>query len=217
MVTSGVNDKVRVVVADDHPMYREGVVRALKASGSVTVVGQAGDGVTALSLIREHEPEVALLDYRMPGLDGAQIAAQVRQAGLRTRILLVSADHNSALVYQALQDGAAGFLPKESTRLEILNALIACAAGQDVVAPSLVAGLAAEIQRRAVPAGPALSERENQVLQRISRGQSIPVMAAELHLAPSTVKSHVQRLYEKLGANDRATAVAEAMRRKLIE
>ncbi|HUO40067.1 MAG TPA: response regulator transcription factor [Mycobacterium sp.] len=217
MVGAAASRKVRVVVAEDHPMFRDGVVRALTASGSVEVVGEAADGLTALELIKAHQPDVALLDYRMPGMDGAQVAAAVRRDELPTRILLVSAHDDSAIVYGALQQGASGFLPKESTRTEIVNAVLDCAKGRDVVAPSVVAGLAGEIRRRAEPAGPVLSGREREVLSRISRGQSIPAIAAELYLAPSTVKTHVQRLYEKLGVSDRAAAVAEAMRRKLLD
>ena len=217
MVGRVTTEKVRVVVAEDHPLFREGVVRALSASGSVDVVGEAGDGATALALIKTHRPDVALLDFRMPGMDGAQIAAAVRRDELPTRVLIVSAHDESAIVYQALQEGAAGFLPKESTRSEIVNAVLACAKGRDVVSPSVAAGLAGEIRRRAQPAGPVLSAREREVLGAIARGQSIPAIAAELYLAPSTVKTHVQRLYEKLGVSDRAAAVAEAMRRRLLE
>lgn len=214
---AGTNAKVRVVVADDHPLYREGMVRALIASGSVEVVGEADDGATALQLIKTHQPDVALLDFQMPGMDGSQIAAAVQRDELPTRVLLLSAHDESAIVYQALQEGAAGFLPKESTRTEIVDAVVACAKGRDVVAPSLAASLAGEIRRRAEPAGPVLSPREREVLEGIAAGLSIPAIAAKLYLAPSTVKTHVQRLYEKLGVGDRAAAVAEAMRRKLLE
>jgi len=100
-------EKVRVVVGDDHPLFREGVVRALSSSGSVTVVGEADDGTAALALIKEHRPEVALLDYRMPGMDGGQVAAAVLRQELPTRVLLLSAHDESAIVYQALQQGAA--------------------------------------------------------------------------------------------------------------
>ena len=209
--------KVRVVVGDDHPIFREGVVSALKSSGSVDVVGEADDGATALNLIKAHVPDVALLDYRMPGMDGAQVAAAVQRDELPTRVLLISAHDESANVYQALQQGAAGFLPKESTRTEIVKAVLDCAKGRDVVSPDLVAGLAGEIRRRAEPTAPVLTAREREVLSRIARGQNIPAMAAELYLAPSTVKTHVQRLYEKLGVGDRAAAVAEAMRQRLLE
>ena len=206
-----------MVVGDDHPLFRDGVVRALTASGSIDVVAEAHDGVTALALIREHDPQVALLDYRMPGLDGAQVAAAVRRDQLATRVLLLSAHDEAAIVYSALQDGAAGFISKESTRSELVDAVLSCAKGRDVVAPGLAAGLVGEIQRRNTSDAPTLSAREREVLGYIAGGQSIPAMAKEMFLAPSTVKTHVQRLYEKLGVGDRGAAVAEAMRRGLLE
>lgn len=208
---------MRVVVGDDHPMFRDGVVRALQSSDSIAVVAEADDGTSALEAIRTHRPQVALLDYRMPGMDGTEVAAAVLRDDLPTRVLLLSAHDESAIVYRALQDGAAGFLPKESTRSELISAVLDCAKGRDVVAPSLAAGLAGEIRRRAEPDGPALSPREREVLTLIAAGRSIPAMAKELFLAPSTVKTHVQRLYEKLGVSDRGAAVAEAMRRKILD
>jgi len=206
-----------VVVGDDHPLFRDGVVRALSASGSIDVVAEAEDGVAALALIREHGPQVALLDYRMPGLDGAQVAAAVRRDALPTRVLLISAHDESAIVYNALQEGAAGFISKESSRSELVDAVLSCAKGRDVVAPNLAAGLVGEIQRRNESDAPALSAREREVLGYIAGGQTIPAMAKKMFLAPSTVKTHVQRLYEKLGVSDRGSVVAEAMRRGLLE
>ncbi|AMU53832.1 DNA-binding response regulator [Mycobacteroides abscessus] len=208
---------VRVVVGDDHPLFREGVVRALTASGQITVVAEAENGTGALELIREHRPDVALVDYRMPELDGTQVAAAVRRDELPTRVLLLSAHDDAAIVYRALEEGAAGFLSKESTRTELVGAVLDCARGRDVVAASLTAGLAGEIRKRAQSAGPSLSTREREVLRMIAAGQTVPAIARALFLAPSTVKTHVQRLYEKLGVGDRAAAVAEAMRRGLLE
>ncbi len=210
-------EKVRVVVGDDHPLFREGVVRALTSSGEIDVVAEADDGTAALAAIKEHQPAVALLDYQMPGLDGAQVAAAVVRDELPTRVLLLSAHDESAVVYQAIQDGAAGFLPKESTRADIVAAVLNCARGRDVISPALAAGLAGEIRRRAEPSGPVLSPREREILGLIATGKTIPAMASQLFLAPSTVKTHVQRLYEKLEVGDRAAAVAEAMRRGLLE
>ncbi|GAB7067487.1 response regulator transcription factor [Mycobacterium hodleri] len=210
-------EKVRVVVGDDHPLFRDGVVRALSSSGSIDVVAEAEDGVAALALIREHGPQVALLDYRMPGLDGAQVAAAVRRDELPTRVLLISAHDESAIVYSALQEGAAGFISKDSSRSELVDAVLSCAKGRDVVAPNLAAGLVGEIQRRNESDAPTLSAREREVLSYIAGGQTIPAMAKKMFLAPSTVKTHVQRLYEKLGVGDRGSAVAEAMRRGLLE
>lgn len=208
---------VRVVVGDDHPLFREGVVRALTGSGQIAVVAEADNGASALALIREHLPDVALVDYRMPELNGTQVAAAVRRDELRTRVLLLSAHDDAAIVYHALEEGAAGFLSKESTRAELVSAVLDCARGRDVVTASLTAGLAGEIRKRAQPAGPSLSTREREVLRMIAGGQTVPAIAKELFLAPSTVKTHVQRLYEKLGVGDRAAAVAEAMRRGLLE
>lgn len=198
-------------------MFRDGVVRALNNSGYIDVVAEAEDGVSALEAIREHLPQVALLDYRMPGLDGSQVAAAVVRDELPTRVLLISAHDEAAIVYNALQAGAAGFLPKESSRAELVNGVLECAKGRDVVAPSLAAGLVGEIRKQGKSDAPTLSPREREVLKLIAEGGSIPAMAKQLFLAPSTVKTHVQRLYEKLGVGDRAAAVAEAMRRGLLE
>ena len=211
------NHRVRAIVADDHPLFRDGLVRALTGSGLVEVVAEAEDGPSAFEAIKKHQPQVALLDHQMPGMDGAQVAAAVLRDELPTRVLLVSANDDAAIVYHALQQGAAGYLPKESSRAEIVQAVIDCAEGRDVVAPQLAAGLATEIRRRAEPAGPTLSAREREVLAMIAEGGSIPMIAKTLFLAPSTVKTHVQRLYEKLGVGDRAAAVAEAMRRGLLD
>ncbi|WP_078330302.1 response regulator [Mycobacteroides salmoniphilum] len=208
---------MRVVVGDDHPLFREGVVRALTGSGQIEVVAEAEDGAGVLALIRQHLPDVALIDYRMPELDGTQVAAAVRRDELRTRVLLLSAHDDAAIVYRALAEGAGGFLSKESTRAELVSAVLDCARGRDVVTASLTSGLAGEIRRRAQPAGPALSAREREVLRMIAAGLTVPTIAKQLFLAPSTVKTHVQRLYEKLGVGDRAAAVAEAMRRGLLE
>lgn len=216
MPGAATHQRVRVVVGDDHPLFREGVVRALSSSVSVDVVGEADDGSSALELIKAHLPDVALLDYRMPRMDGAQVAAAVRGQALPTRVLLLSAHDEPAIVYQALEQGAAGFLLKDSTRADIVKAVLDCAEGRDVVAPGLAAGLATEIRNRAASTTPVLSAREREVLSHIARGRSIPAIAGELYVAPSTVKTHVQRLYEKLGVSDRAAAVAEAMRQGLL-
>jgi two-component system nitrate/nitrite response regulator NarL len=136
-----VNDhRVRVVVGDDHPLFREGAVRALVASGQIQVVGEASDGEQALELINALRPDVALLDLRMPGLDGAQVAAALLRQGVPTRVLLLSAYTESEVVYQALQLGAAGYLPKESSRAQIVAAVLDCAAGKDVLATDLASG-----------------------------------------------------------------------------
>jgi two-component system nitrate/nitrite response regulator NarL len=209
--------RVRVVVGDDHPVYRDGVVRALANSGRTEVVAAVGDGQGALEAIRQHEPDVALLDYKMPGLDGIAIAHAVARDHLPTRILLLSASTEGAVVYRAIQDGAAGYLSKESDRDDIVAAVMACARGESVLPPELVTTLATQVRQHAHSQTPLLSEREQQILRLIADGKSVPNMAKELYLAQTTIKTHIRRLYEKLGVSDRGAAVAYAMRNQMLE
>jgi two-component system, NarL family, nitrate/nitrite response regulator NarL len=208
---------VRVVVADDHPFYRDGVARGLTMSGRVQVVAEVEDGRAALEAIRTERPEVALVDYDMPGIDGLGVVRATVRDGLPTRVLLLSAHTDSPIVFQAIQEGAAGYLSKDARRSEIVDAVLDAARGRTVVPSELAAGLAGEIRMRAQSQGPVLSERERQVLQGYARGLSMPQVAAELFIGVSTVKTHTQRLYEKLGVSERAAAVAEGMRRGLLE
>lgn len=208
---------VRVVVGDDHPVYRDGVVRALDLSDRTDVVAAVGDGHAALDAIREHSPDVALLDYKMPGLDGIAIAHAVMRDKLATRVLLLSATTEGSVVYRAIQDGAAGYLSKESDRDEIVAAVVACARGENVLPPELVTSLTAQVRQSAQSTAPSLSERERQILRMIADGKSVPEMAAELFLAQTTIKTHIRRLYEKLEVSDRGSAVATAMRNQLLE
>jgi two-component system nitrate/nitrite response regulator NarL len=209
--------RVTVVVADDHPLYREGVVRALLASGQVEVVAEAEDGRSALAEIKEHRPDVALLDYKLPELDGVAVTNAVVREQLPTRVLIVSAFTDSGVVYKALETGAAGFVSKEARREQIADAVLACARGENVVPPDVAAGLVSEIRLRRQSDVPALTPREQEILHLIAAGKSLPEIAKELYLGLTTVKTHVQHLYEKLGVSDRAAAVATAMRRGLLE
>jgi len=192
-------------------------VRALSGSGRIEVVAETQDGRSALAGIREHDPDVALLDYKLPDLDGVAVANAVVRDRLRTRVLLVSAFTDSAIVYEALETGVAGFVSKEARREQIVDAVLACARGENVVPPDIAIGLVAEIRLRKVDDRPVLTPRERETLRLIAEGRSMPEIAAELYLGLTTVKTHVQHLYEKLGVSDRAAAVAIAMRRGLIE
>ena len=190
---------------------------ALMASGQVEIVAEAEDGRTALAGIREHLPDVALLDYKLPELDGVAVINAVAREQLATRVLLVSAFTDSGVVYKALETGAAGFVSKEAKREQIVDAVLACARGDNVVPPDLAAGLVSEIRLRKRDDAPALTPREQEILHLIAAGKSLPEIAKELFLGLTTVKTHVQHLYAKLGVSDRAAAVASAMRRGLIE
>jgi two-component system nitrate/nitrite response regulator NarL len=217
VATSMPANRIRVLVADDHPLYREGVIRALSASGQVEIVAEAADGRAALTQIQEHQPDVALVDYKLPELDGVAVANAVVRDGLPTRVLLVSAFTDSGVVYQALETGASGFVSKEARREQIVDAVLACARGEDVIPPDIATGLVSEIRLRKQDDRPALTPREQEILRLIAAGKSLPEIAKELYLGLTTVKTHVQHLYDKLGVSDRAAAVASAMRRGLIE
>jgi two-component system nitrate/nitrite response regulator NarL len=215
MSTAG--SRVRVVVADDHPIYREGIARGLALSGQVEVVAEAEDGAEALQAIRRESPEVAVVDYRLPKLDGIAVVRAIVRDQLPTRAIILSAVTQSSVVYQAVEAGAAGYLAKDAPRAEIIAAVLKVAKGGTVIPPELAGGLVGEIRMRASSDSVVLTQRERQVLQGFAAGRSIPQIAGELFLAVSTVKTHTQRLYDKLGVSDRAAAVAEAMRRGLLE
>ncbi|MEP9415699.1 response regulator transcription factor [Gordonia sp. VNQ95] len=208
---------VTAVVIDDHPFFRDGVARGLTQSGRIRVLGEASDGETGLALIKRELPDVAVVDYQMPGMTGVDVAHAVTRDGLATKVLLLSAVTDSPIVFRALEQGASGYLAKDADRDEIVGAVTRVAKGETVVPPELAAGLVGEIRSRATSDAPILSERERQVLDGFARGLSIPQLAAELYIGASTVKTHTQRLYEKLGVSDRAAAVAEGMRRGLLE
>ncbi|WP_173266040.1 response regulator transcription factor [Streptomyces pacificus] len=212
-------NRVRVVIADDHPIYREGITRALAESGLIDVVAEAADGAETLEQIRAHRPDVALVDYRLPALDGLAVISAVQREGLPVRVIILSAFTDDPLVFRAVCEGAAGYLAKEATRREIVEAVLDVSRGGTALPPDLTSGLMEQVRLR-TGAGEdqgLLSEREQQVLRAFAEGKSVPRIAEELFLAPSTVKTHAKRLYEKLDVGDRAAAVAEAMRRGLLE
>jgi two-component system, NarL family, nitrate/nitrite response regulator NarL len=212
------SQRVRVLVADDHPIYREGIVRAIKERPDLELVGEAGDGRAALEQIKALGPDVAVLDIRMPGLEGTQVLSALRRDGIETEVLFLSAFMESELAYQTVAEGAKGYLSKESSRQEICEAIVTVARGQTALAAAVQAGLASEIQQRERADGrPDLTPRESEVLHMIAEGLSAPQIAKRIHLSPTTVKTHLHTLYEKLGVSDRAAAVAEGMRRGLLE
>jgi two-component system nitrate/nitrite response regulator NarL len=208
---------VRAVVVDDHPFFRDGVTRGLSESGRIDVVGEAENGTDALEVIRRERPTVAVVDYQMPEMDGLDLVHAVVDEDLPTRVLLLSAVADSAVVFRALEEGAAGYLSKDARRKEIVDAVLRAAEGQTVLPPELAGELAGEIRHRAQGQTAAPSDQELEVLQAFARGRSIPQVAAELNLGVSAVRTQSQRLFEKLGVSDRTAAVAEAMRRGFLK
>ncbi|MEA2390349.1 MAG: two-component system, NarL family, nitrate/nitrite response regulator NarL [Solirubrobacteraceae bacterium] len=199
-------------------MYRDGVVEAISGRPDLELAGACGDGRAALQQIRELKPDVALLDLKMPELTGIEVISALERDGIETRVVLLSAYTDGALVYEAVAAGAAGYLTKDSGRQTICDALIAVSRGDTVFSPQLQSTLADQVrQRRTADAGPQLTPREREILVLTSEGRSAREIAEELYLSPTTVKTHLGNLYEKLGVSDRAAAVAEAMRRRMLE
>ena len=206
-----------VFVADDHPLFREGLTRSVSERPDLELVGEADDGRAALEQIRALRPQVALLDVKMPGLDGLAVLKAIARDGLPTSVVLVSAHVTADVVYDAIAAGASAFLSKESARDEICDAVAAAARGETRLPPEVQGHLAQQVRMRAADSAPRLTEREREVLVMIADGLSAPAIAERLVLSTATVKSHQQTLYEKLGVSDRAAAVATAMRRGLLE
>jgi two-component system nitrate/nitrite response regulator NarL len=208
-----VRQVIKVVVADDHPLYRDGLCAALVRRDEFDLVGEYGDGHEARREIERLAPDVAVIDVRLPGLGGVSVVKELAVAQVPTRALMLSASTSAADVYAALQAGASGYLAKEADRQRICDAITAIAAGETVLPAELHAGLASQIRAEAHS---VLSERERRVLELTAQGRSAREIGAELYLSPATVKTHLRSVYNKLSVSDRAAAVAEAMRRGVL-
>jgi two-component system nitrate/nitrite response regulator NarL len=205
------------MAADDQPLYRDAVARAISARPDLQLVGEAGDGREALDAIGADRPDVALLGATLGGLSGEQVLNAVARDGLETRVVMIAARPEPDRVYAALALGAAGFLTKDADARELCDAIAAVARGRTVLSPALQAGLLGEIRLRGAGDRPAMTARERETLTLIAEGLSAPQIGAALHLSTATVKTHLRHIYEKLGVSERAAAVAEAMRRGLLE
>jgi two-component system nitrate/nitrite response regulator NarL len=192
-------------------------VRAIRARPELELVGEAGDGREALETIGVAQPDVAVLGGTLAGLNAEQVLNAVARDGLRTRVVMIAALPDPQEVYGALAEGAAGFLTKDADARELCDAITAVARGRTVVSPELQAGVAGEIRVRTPHDRPFMTTREQQTLTLIAEGLSAPQIGRALHLSTATVKTHLQHIYEKLGVSERAAAVAQAMRRGLLE
>jgi two-component system nitrate/nitrite response regulator NarL len=209
--------RVRVFIADDHPVYREGVVRVLAPYPEFELVGQAATGREALAEIRALTPDVALVDLRLPDIDAIQIVESLEREALPTKVVVVSAYEDSATVYRAISSGARAYLPKVCSVETLAGAIRAVARGESVIPPSLQSGLASELRARRDRADePVLTTRELEIIRLAADGLSTPEIAERLVVSTTTVKTHLQHIYEKLEVSDRAAAVAQALRRGLV-
>jgi two-component system, NarL family, nitrate/nitrite response regulator NarL len=207
---------ISVVVADDHPLYRTGLVEVIGGRADLELVAVCSGGREALEAIRAHAPDAALLDMRMRDGDGIAVLEELVRSRSRTRVVFLSAYEDGESVHGALAAGAAGYLSKETDRDEICDAIVAAVEGEIVVSPTLPAVLFDHLRRRAQPKPPKLGDREAEVMRLTADGLTSVEIGRALGIAPSTVKTHLQRIYGKLEVTDRASMVAVAFRLGLL-
>ena len=193
------------------------MTRRIRERPELELVGEASDGSEALDAIRSLRPDVAVVDIKMPRLDGLRVAAAVSRDELDTRVVILSAYVEAALVFKALAAGARAFLSKDAERGEVCDAVVAVARGEVVLPPMVHSGLVSQIRANAGNDQRRLTARERDVLTLVATGASAPEIGRRLHRSTGTVKTHLKNLYDKLGVSDRAAAVAEAMRRGMLE
>ncbi|BAL89701.1 putative two-component system response regulator [Actinoplanes missouriensis 431] len=204
---------IRLVVADDHPVVRDGLATMFASAPGFTVVGEAADGAEAVRMAQALSPDVILMDLRMPGTDGLTAITELARAGNPARVLVLTTYDNDAHVLPAIEAGATGYLLKDSPREDLLRGVRAAARGETVLSPSVALRL---VNRVRTPAPQLLSQRELEVLQLVAAGNTNREAAARLFITEATVKSHLLNIYAKLGVSDRAAAVAEAYNRRLL-
>lgn len=200
-------DVIRIVLADDHPVVREGLAGMLDAEADLCVVGQAADGREAVRLAAELRPDVVLTDLRMPVLDGVGAIAEIRRVAPAAHVLVLTTYDTDADILRAVEAGAAGYLLKDTPRAVLVEAVRGAARGETVLAPAV----AARLVRRLRDDHEALTPRELDVLREVARGASNAAAAERLHIGEATVKTHLLHAYAKLGVDGRTAAVTRAM------
>jgi DNA-binding NarL/FixJ family response regulator len=203
---------IRVLVADDHPIVRSGIVALLQTAPDVEVVGEATSGLEAVDLALALSPDLVLMDLRMPGIDGDEATARILVARPSVRVLILTTYESDDSILTAIEAGASGYLLKAAPQEEILAGVRSVASGEVALAPSIAALL---VQRLKSPT-PTLSPRETEVLTLVAAGQSNPSIAATLFISEATVKTHLLHVFEKLGVSDRTRAVTKAMELGLL-
>jgi DNA-binding NarL/FixJ family response regulator len=215
---------IRVLIVDDQALVRGGFRSILEGQPDIEIVGEAEDGAQAVELAREHEPDVVLMDIRMPRMDGIAATRQLLdEASNRTRVLVLTTFDHDEYVYEALRAGASGFLLKSAPPRELAAAIRTVAAGDALLAPDITRRLIQDFVTRPRPstvppqAFNTLTPRETEVLTLIARGRSNGEIAAELYLSEPTVKTHITRIFAKLAVRDRVQAVVLAYEAGLVQ
>ncbi|MEW1958599.1 response regulator transcription factor [Kineococcus sp. NPDC059986] len=203
----------RVLVVDDHPVVRGGIEALLATAGDLEVVGTAGDGLEALELVAALQPDVVLMDLRMPGLDGASATERIRREHPSVHVLVLTTYETDADIVRAVEAGATGYLLKDTPLAQLADSVRAAARGETVLAPPVAARLMARLR---APAQETLTPRELEVLGAVARGATNAEVGRELFIGEATVKTHLLRAFAKLGVDDRTHAVTVALQRGLL-
>ena len=204
---------IRLLIADDHPVVRDGLSGMFAPDPGFEVLGEAADGAEAVRLAQALGPDVILMDLRMPGMDGVAAITELARLGVPARVLVLTTYDTDSHVLPAIEAGATGYLLKDAPRAELLRAVRAAARGEAVLSPSVATRLLGQVRQ---PAREPLSQRELDILGLIAQGCSNREAAARLFISEATVKTHVLHIYAKLGVNDRAAAVATGFERGLL-
>jgi two-component system, NarL family, response regulator len=198
---------IRVLIADDHAIVRNGLVRMVELTDGMEVIAEAGTGIEAVALFHQHQPDVTLMDLRMPQMNGVEAISAIRQEFPHARIAILSTYDTDEDIFRGLQAGAKGYLLKDSKMSELIDAIRTLHTGQRYIPPAVGAKLAEWMSQ------PQLSDRELEVLRLMSAGKTNPEMCDELCISESTIKFHINNIFTKLGVSDRTQAVVIAIKR----
>ena len=204
---------IRLLIADDHPVVRDGLSGMFSGDDGFEVIGEAANGAQAVTLACALEPDVILMDLRMPEMDGVAAIAELARRKVAARVLVLTTYDTDSDVVRAVEAGATGYLLKDSPRGDLLRAVRAAARGEAALSPSVATRLLGQVR---APAQEPLSQREFEVLELVARGATNKEAAAKLFISEATVKTHLLHIYAKLGVSDRAAAVAEGFQRGLL-
>ncbi|MCX3059965.1 response regulator [Streptomyces beihaiensis] len=207
---------ISLLIVDDHPVVRDGLRGMFESARGFTVLGEAASGVEAVTRVAELDPDVVLMDLRMPGGGGVDAIRELARRGARARVLVLTTYDTDSDTLPAIEAGATGYLLKDAPREELFTAVRAAAEGRTVLSPAVASRLVTAVRTPAAPADETLSSREREVLVLVARGTSNKEIARELFISEATVKTHLTHVYGKLGVKDRAAAVAVAYDRKIL-